>query len=129
MMGKHSKSWVSSCFPSPPPPPHHRLQDGPPSTSCSCHEVAETTCTIGLLFVCCPFSAVCCCVKVTRWLEVRFEHVYREQNKLADALAKKALCHPIHLYQLDEVPNDLWSLLHDDQLGATSLRRFSSVRR
>nr|GMC69229.1 hypothetical protein TEA_020939 [Ipomoea batatas] len=68
MMGKHSKSWVSSCFPSPPPPPHHRLQDGPPSTSCSCHEVAETTCTIGLLFVCCPFSAVCCCVKVTRWL-------------------------------------------------------------
>lgn len=76
MMGKHSKSWVSSCLPSsplpppPPPPPHHRhcLQDAPPATSCSCHEVTETACTAGLLLVCCPFSAVCCCVKITHRL-------------------------------------------------------------
>lgn len=63
-----------------------------------------------------------CQTAATNFEEIHFEHIYREQNKLADALAKRALCLPRGYVLLTEAPNDLRDLICDDKLGACSQR-------
>nr|GMD82347.1 hypothetical protein Iba_chr13fCG7200 [Ipomoea batatas] len=50
--------------------------------------------------------------------ELNFQPVFREQNKVADALAKKALLSPRTITALTHVPTDLEILIHDDRIGA-----------
>lgn len=64
------------------------------------------------------------CLEVSRDFEdVRFNHVYREQNRLADALAKQSLHQFGGLSDLMTIPTDLEDIFYEDQAGA-SFQRF-----
>nr|GMC64988.1 DNA annealing helicase and endonuclease ZRANB3 isoform X1 [Ipomoea batatas] len=54
-------------------------------------------------------------------MEVR--HVYLEQNRVADELAKHALTHQMGLIMIDDVPSGLKDKLREDQLGARFQQR------
>lgn len=60
-----------------------------------------------------------CHLEATGFENVVFIHVFREQNRLADSLAKSALTHTPGFYQYAEVSSDLRDILHEDQSGVT----------
>ncbi|KAI9085325.1 hypothetical protein K1719_032702 [Acacia pycnantha] len=53
---------------------------------------------------------------------VTVSHVYREGNRCADFLATYALSLEVGIHSLEEPPDGLRGLLHDDAVGAGSLR-------
>lgn len=55
---------------------------------------------------------------VRQFTNVHFGHVFREQNRVADILAKQALSQPIGLTTLAEAPGGLQDWIWEDQLGA-----------
>ncbi|CAA7042099.1 unnamed protein product [Microthlaspi erraticum] len=55
--------------------------------------------------------------------EVRFLHVYREANHLADGLATYAFSLPSGLHVFDLVPPDLATVLRDDVCGVAQSRQ------
>ncbi|XP_019197073.1 PREDICTED: uncharacterized protein LOC109190924 [Ipomoea nil] len=57
--------------------------------------------------------------------EVVFKHVYREQNRAADTMAKMALNRPIGLQVFLETPQELSEIMDQDRMGATFPRRVS----
>lgn len=61
--------------------------------------------------------------------EVIFKHIFREQNRLADSLAKKALDLHTGFLMLDEVPIELRDLLFEDRLGVQYQRCIPHSRR
>nr|GMD63469.1 non-LTR retroelement reverse transcriptase-like [Ipomoea batatas] len=54
--------------------------------------------------------------------EVQVRHVYREQNRLADALAKRASRAPAHYTEFLEVPCDLARIIEEDLIGKQFVR-------
>lgn len=69
-----------------------------------------------------------CRTKANSFQQIVFLHVYREHNRIADFLAKKALCQPSGFNQLMEPPTDLIDLLYEDQIGASFYRRLPRNR-
>lgn len=57
--------------------------------------------------------------------KIRFVHVFREQNKVADALAKKALEFDKGIRIFDRMPNWVLPMIMDDRIGAIGIRSSS----
>nr|GLL49984.1 uncharacterized protein LOC109190924 [Ipomoea trifida] len=53
-----------------------------------------------------------------RFANVQFRNVFREQNRVADSLAKQALSLPIGLTTVAEPPGELRDWIREDQMGA-----------
>ncbi|KAL0700346.1 hypothetical protein Bca4012_056468 [Brassica carinata] len=56
------------------------------------------------------------------WL-VRFVHVYREANRVADGLANLAFSLPFGFHSFDVVPQEVVVLLHEDVVGPPKPRQ------
>ncbi|XP_031096925.1 uncharacterized protein LOC116001176 [Ipomoea triloba] len=50
-------------------------------------------------------------------------HVFREQNRIADALAKLALVSPRNFTDLSDAPDAIATIIYEDRMGVSSLRR------
>lgn len=50
-------------------------------------------------------------------------HVFREQNKIVDALAKLALVSPRDFTDLSDAPDAIATIIYEDRMGVSSLRR------
>lgn len=70
-----------------------------------------------------------CQLEADGFEDVIFLHVFREQSRLADALAKSALRQSTGSCQFTEAPSDLMDILYEDRLGATFKRRIPRYRR
>lgn len=64
-----------------------------------------------------------CRVEMARLQSVEFQHVFREQNRVADALAKQATLSPGNFTELGDLPAELCNLVSDDQTGVSFIRR------
>ncbi|XP_031124258.1 uncharacterized protein LOC116026974 [Ipomoea triloba] len=69
------------------------------------------------------------CIEMRRaFTMVEFCHVYREQNRVADALACQALTKQSTLLEIVDAPLDLRDILHEDQCGASFLMKIPVSR-
>nr|GMC84565.1 uncharacterized protein LOC109190924 [Ipomoea batatas] len=64
-------------------------------------------------------------VSAQRFASISFHHVFREQNQVADLLAKSAHSQPLGLTLWDDAPPGLGDKIGEDKLGAKYYRRVS----
>lgn len=64
-----------------------------------------------------------CMEMMQKFEDLKLGHVYREQNRVAYALAKQARMNQPGLTLIDEVPNGLCSIVMEDNLGARFSRQ------
>nr|GMD88111.1 Polynucleotidyl transferase, Ribonuclease H fold [Ipomoea batatas] len=64
-----------------------------------------------------------CWKAIKRFRMVEFRHVYREQNLVADALAKKVALCPGTFVELNEVPPAIAQTMLEDNIGVAFQRR------
>nr|GMD16120.1 nuclear speckle splicing regulatory protein 1-like [Ipomoea batatas] len=57
------------------------------------------------------------------FVSVHMRHIYREQNRIADALVKKVLSHNMGLIAIETIPNELKDAVREDQIGVRFSRR------
>nr|GMD23914.1 Replication protein A1-like protein [Ipomoea batatas]GMD28203.1 Replication protein A1-like protein [Ipomoea batatas] len=64
-----------------------------------------------------------CLGAARRFNHITFRHAFREQNQVADLLARQARLQPLGLTMCGETPIGLRDLVMKDQLGAVFYRR------
>lgn len=64
-----------------------------------------------------------CITMSKRFANIQFVHVYREQNRIADTLAKQAFTQPTGITMLNQAPSELRELIREEQMGAQVQRR------
>nr|GMD39155.1 putative ribonuclease H-like domain-containing protein [Ipomoea batatas] len=64
-----------------------------------------------------------CIAAVGSFCQVLSTHAYREQNRIADAMAKRALLGSSGLMLWSNLPGGLSEMLHEDNIGAKFIRR------
>lgn len=57
---------------------------------------------------------------------IRLHHIYREQNMVADAMAKRATSHRRGMHVFDNPPRFIMPKIIDDMMGVSRARRDSS---
>lgn len=69
------------------------------------------------------------CIHAIGWFgSIEFNHVYREQNRIVDVLAKKYLHINTDLVTLANTPYGLKVKMHENQIGASFYRQTPLIR-
>nr|GMD04057.1 putative ribonuclease H-like domain-containing protein [Ipomoea batatas] len=69
-----------------------------------------------------------CRTEAQSFQQISFLHVFREQNKVADFLAKNAHRQRSGIHHLMDPPLDIRDKLYEDQIGASFYRRIPRNR-